>query len=160
RFGLSMHDSRQVRRYALASLILVFMLPSTQFVLAAEGTEAKRAPAESRSAKGSPGLVEERPAGGHHVETPQGFMVPYTAIIPGTEIEFEMVPVPGGEFTMGSPEDEEGRGETDLPATRVKLPPYWIGRYEVTWNEYWKFMELNDDFAKLEALETMINEDG
>src|SRR5690606_33122064 len=87
----------------------------------------------------------------------QGFMVPYTVTLPGTGVQFEMIPVPGGEFEMGSPEDEEGRGETDLPRRKVKLPPFWIAKHEVTWEEYWNYMQLNDDFAKVQAVRTLLN---
>ena len=62
-----------------------------------------------------PGLVKERPASGRFVETDQGFMVPYTATIPGTEVTFEMVPIPGGKFKLGSPPDEEGRKPEEGP---------------------------------------------
>ena len=33
-------------------------------------------------------------------------MVPYIEKIPGTDVTFEMIPVPGGEFLMGSPANE------------------------------------------------------
>lgn len=68
-------------------------------------------------------------------------MKPYTQLIPGTEIEFEMVPIPGGTFVMGSPDDEEGRGDDEGPQHTVKISPFWMGKHEVTWDEYeiWNF---------------------
>jgi formylglycine-generating enzyme required for sulfatase activity len=54
--------------------------------------------------------------------------------IPGTDVRFEMVGVPGGEFVMGV---EGGTaGEDESPAVRVRLSPFLIGRYEVTHDEY------------------------
>lgn len=50
---------------------------------------------------------------------------------------FEMVPVPGGTFTMGSPENEEGRGNDECPHS-VTVSGFSIGKYEVTqadWRE-------------------------
>ena len=34
---------------------------------------------------------------------------------PGTEVKFDLVPIPGGEFVMGSPDDEEGRDRVHRP---------------------------------------------
>ena len=34
-------------------------------------------------------------------------MKPYVETIPGTDLKFEMVPIPGGTFVMGSPASEE-----------------------------------------------------
>lgn len=98
-----------------------------------------------------PGIVKEKPASGPFVETEQGFMVPYTIDIPGSDVSFEMIPVPGGEFVMGSPDDQEGRNDDEGPQRTVSVKPFWMGKYEVTWKEYFKFMELHDAFKAFEA---------
>ena len=54
-----------------------------------------------------PGLVKAKPASGPFVEVDGQYMVPYTATIPGTTVTFEMIPIPGGEFLMGSTPDEK-----------------------------------------------------
>ena len=43
-------------------------------------------------------------------------MKPYTNTIPGTNVNYAMVPIPGGEFMMGSPDSEAGR----KPATKAR----------------------------------------
>jgi formylglycine-generating enzyme required for sulfatase activity len=63
-------------------------------------------------------------------------MKPYTEELLGTDVSFEMVPIPGGEFIMGSPEEEAGRGKDESPQHPVKIAPFWMGKHEVTWNEY------------------------
>lgn len=60
----------------------------------------------------------------------------YTEAIPNTPVSFEMVPIPGGKFTMGSPPDEEDRLEDEGPQHEVKIEPFWMGKYEVRWDEY------------------------
>lgn len=60
----------------------------------------------------------------------------YKCVIPGTQIEFEMVYIPGGEFYMGSPENEFGRQDDERPIHKVKIDPFYIGKTEVTWDEY------------------------
>jgi formylglycine-generating enzyme required for sulfatase activity len=68
-------------------------------------------------------------------------MKPYRQAISGTDIDFGMVPIPGGEFLMGSPKDEEGRKPDEGPQHKVKIDPFWMGTHEVTWDEYdiWSF---------------------
>ena len=63
-------------------------------------------------------------------------IAPYTETIPGTTVTFDMVPVPGGTFTMGSPASEAGRAEDEGPQVKVKVAPFWMGKLEVTWDEY------------------------
>ncbi|MCX7824240.1 MAG: SUMF1/EgtB/PvdO family nonheme iron enzyme [Verrucomicrobiae bacterium] len=77
-------------------------------------------------------------------------MKPYKATIPGTEIQFEMLPIPGGEFLMGSPDNEPGRKPDEGPQVKVKVDPFWMGKCEVTWDEYELFM-LPDEEKKLRA---------
>ena len=57
--------------------------------------------------------------------------LPYRDSIPGTLVSFEMIPVPGGTVTLDTPQG---------PRT-VSVGPFWIGRTEVTWDEYdiWAF---------------------
>jgi formylglycine-generating enzyme required for sulfatase activity len=70
----------------------------------------------------------------------QADMNGYTNFIPGTTVKYSMVPIPGGEFLMGSPAGEKGRREDEGPQHKVKIPPFWMGQFEVTWNEYELFM--------------------
>jgi formylglycine-generating enzyme required for sulfatase activity len=100
----------------------------------------------------SPGLDAEQPTLGRFVPTDRGFMVPYTETIPGTNVTFEMVPVPGGEFLLGSPASEASRNNDEGPQVRVRVAPFWIGKCEVTWAEYQAYMKMYDVFKKLQRL--------
>ena len=66
-------------------------------------------------------------------------MKPYSEPIPGTELQFDMLPIPGGTFTMGSPITEGKRSEDEGPQLEVQIAPFWMGKYEVTWDEYDQF---------------------
>ena len=58
---------------------------------------------------------------------------------PATGMEF--VRVPGGCFDMG---DTFGDGETnELPVHKVCMTPYWIGRHEVTQEQWTRLMDYN-----------------
>jgi formylglycine-generating enzyme required for sulfatase activity len=67
-------------------------------------------------------------------------MTAYTNTIPGTRVSYVMVPIPAGEFLMGSPEGEKARKPDEGPQHKVKIEPFWMGQHEVTWNEYELFM--------------------
>jgi formylglycine-generating enzyme required for sulfatase activity len=75
--------------------------------------------------------------------------VPYKQKVQHTEIAFEMIPVPGGIFVMGSPESEEGRSADEGPQFTVEVEPFWMAKTEVTWLEYKTFMKTYDIFKKL-----------
>jgi formylglycine-generating enzyme required for sulfatase activity len=63
----------------------------------------------------------------------------YVETIPGTDLKFEMLPIPAGTFTMGSPASEEKRGDDEGPQHPVQIAPFWMGKCEVTWEEYDQF---------------------
>jgi formylglycine-generating enzyme required for sulfatase activity len=63
-------------------------------------------------------------------------------------IEKEMVLIPAGTFMMGSPESEEGRrdGETQHEVTLTK--PFYMGKYEVTQEQWEAVMGKNPSDSK------------
>ncbi len=65
----------------------------------------------------------------------------YSQPIPGTEIKFKMMPVKGGSFIMGSAVEEKGRKTDEGPAKKVLISSFWIGAYEVTYDEYDAFFK-------------------
>ena len=68
-------------------------------------------------------------------------MKPYTEVIEHTDAKIEMVPIKGGTFTMGSPDDEPGRSDDEGQPHQVKIDRFWMGKYEITWDAYevWMF---------------------
>jgi formylglycine-generating enzyme required for sulfatase activity/RES domain-containing protein len=50
----------------------------------------------------------------------------------GSEVALEMVPIPAGEFLMGSPEDELERWSHEGPQHRVRLAPFSLARMPIT----------------------------
>ncbi len=64
----------------------------------------------------------------------------YTAKIPQTGIPYRMVAIKGGEFSMGSPESEKGREPSEGPQAEVQVSSFWLGKCEVSWDEFEPFM--------------------
>lgn len=54
----------------------------------------------------------------------------YSAEIPGSDQAIEMIPVPGGTFEMGPINNN---------VHEISVDSFWIGKYEITWNEYNQF---------------------
>jgi formylglycine-generating enzyme required for sulfatase activity len=55
-------------------------------------------------------------------------------------VQIEMMQIPGGMFTMGASETEEGSPGSERPTRRVNVPPFCMGRYAVT-QAQWRFVE-------------------
>jgi formylglycine-generating enzyme required for sulfatase activity len=79
-------------------------------------------------------------------------MKAYTDAIADSDVKFDMVPIPGGTFTLGSPDSEKDRGPDEGPQRKVLIHPFWMGKREVTWDEFDLFAEsaiLKDETEKL-----------
>ena len=60
----------------------------------------------------------------------------YSEKIPGSSVSFDMVAIPGGEISIGSSESEAGRDKNDLAPKKVTVKPFYMGKNEVSWQEY------------------------
>ncbi|MFM6590068.1 MAG: SUMF1/EgtB/PvdO family nonheme iron enzyme [Microcystis panniformis] len=50
----------------------------------------------------------------------------------GNDITLEMVAIPGGTFTMGSPANEKDSYGDERPQHQVTVPPFFLGKYPIT----------------------------
>jgi len=71
----------------------------------------------------------------------------YIQKINGTALEFSMEAIPGGEFLMGS---ASSAAADEKPVHKVKLNPFWMGTYEVTWDLFESF--LYKDYEKTQSI--------
>ncbi|MEM9827273.1 MAG: formylglycine-generating enzyme family protein [Planctomycetota bacterium] len=97
------------------------------------------------------GWSDTKPESGPSVRVGDRWMVPYRQRIPGTDQSFDMVPIPGGTFKIGSPQTELGRKFDEGPQVQVKVSPLWVGRLEVTQGEYQHYEDLYTRFKKSEV---------
>jgi formylglycine-generating enzyme required for sulfatase activity len=58
-------------------------------------------------------------------------------------VKFDMVAIPGGTYLMGSPASERGGSGDEGPQHPVTLAPFWMGKCEVTWDEFDEFLRFN-----------------
>jgi formylglycine-generating enzyme required for sulfatase activity len=97
-----------------------------------KAAEQKLDPTEVPSVKW---MLKARPIEGADAQA-EADMKAYTEEIPGTGVKFGLVPIPSGKFTMGSPKEEKGRKDDEGPQHEVAIDPFWMGKCEVTWEEY------------------------
>ncbi len=69
-------------------------------------------------------------------EKAEADMKSYDTKVPKTGAPYSMVAIKSGEFMIGSPASEAVRSDDEGPQVKVKIKPFWIGKYEVTWDEY------------------------
>jgi formylglycine-generating enzyme required for sulfatase activity len=78
-------------------------------------------------------------------KTPDGdaaSMKPYTEKAPlAGGATYDLLPLAGGEFTIGSPDSEANRKDDEGPQKKIKVEPFWMGKLEITWDIYRPFME-------------------
>ena len=72
-------------------------------------------------------------------------------MIPGSDVSFDMVALPGGTFNMGSPESEPFRKPEEGPLRKVTLSKFWIAKTEVTWDEYLAFFRATGSQGRTEG---------
>jgi formylglycine-generating enzyme required for sulfatase activity/mono/diheme cytochrome c family protein len=72
-------------------------------------------------------------------EKSEAEMKSYDTQVPKTGAPFSMIAIKGGEFLLGSPDKEEGRIDDEGPQVKVQIKPFWMGKHEVTWDEYEPF---------------------
>ena len=63
-----------------------------------------------------------------------------------------LVLIPGGEFFIGSPEDERDRESTEGPVHRVKLRPFLLSKYELTQGQWLRVSGQNPSEYKAGAV--------
>ena len=97
-----------------------------------------------------PGVPPPVPAENATADTPEA-MRAYRETIGGTGVGFELVPIPGGRFLLGSPASEAHRNEDEGPQVEVEIAPFWMARCETSWDEYRPFMLSLDRKAREEG---------
>jgi len=77
-------------------------------------------------------------------ETSDAQFEAYTQKIPGTQVTFDMTPIPEGTFRMGAA--DSGNAD-EQPIHEVKLDAFWMGTHEVTWDAFEMFLDKNYELA-------------
>lgn len=132
----------QTARWSLATILIVVSLSLPESLRGAQDNEANKA--------NTLGISKTQPDSGPFVKlADDAFMVPYSHSVEGTEVSFEMIPIPGGKATIGSPDEQPGRSQDEGPEFTVQVEPFWMAKTELTWAEYKTFLKTYDIFKRL-----------
>ena len=132
----------QTARWSLATILIVVSLSLPESLRGAQDNEANKA--------NTLGISKTQPDSGPFVKlADDAFMVPYSHAVEGTEVSFEMIPIPGGKATIGSPDEQPGRSQDEGPEFTVQVEPFWMAKTELTWAEYKTFLKTYDIFKRL-----------
>ena len=63
----------------------------------------------------------------------------YSQSVPGTSVNFKMMPIPEGKFKMGSPENQKGHRPDESPQKEISISPFWMAALETTHDEFGAF---------------------
>lgn len=69
----------------------------------------------------------------------------YSQELEGTGLSFTLEAIPGGEFIMGNDKSDHA---DEKPAHRVKVDPFYMSTYEVTWDLYEPFIYKDFELAR------------
>lgn len=65
-------------------------------------------------------------------------------------VELEMVAIPSGTFTMGSPKSEKKSSDSERPQHNVTVSPFFMGKYPVTQAQWRAIASRTDLKVKLD----------
>ncbi len=149
-----LHAHPQETQMSIAQTTSISALLLCAAVVAQQGEQEPAEKAAEKSAaqsqvypdppKGQPPVLSVKNAVAKKPEQ----MKAYTDLIPGSEVSFDMLPIPGGQFAYGSPKGEEDRSSDEGPQVEVAIEPFWMGKFEVTWDEYQIFQFKLDQQAR------------
>ncbi|WP_034044574.1 formylglycine-generating enzyme family protein [Wocania ichthyoenteri] len=64
----------------------------------------------------------------------------YSQDLKGEKITIEMIAVKGGAFLMGANTNDTTRKDDEKPSHDVEIDDFWMGKYEITWEQYDAFV--------------------
>lgn len=77
----------------------------------------------------------------------------FTEKVPETSVSFDMIAIPGGDFKMGSKKNEPLRKSDEGPQHPVKVTRFFMGKAEVSWDEYLEFFKATSSQGRREGEE-------
>ena len=76
---------------------------------------------------------------------PAAASVPVSTVIPPSLTEPEMLSIPAGIFTMGSPSNESGHKDNEGPVHEVNVPAFELGKFEVSVEQFQAYVDDSPD---------------
>ena len=78
----------------------------------------------------------------------------YLQAIPSSSFQSKMIAIPAGTFQMGSSDSDKLKEADETPQRQVKVDAFWIGAYEVTYDEFNAFF-LDESISQNTAVDAV-----
>jgi formylglycine-generating enzyme required for sulfatase activity len=75
----------------------------------------------------------------------------YEQSLPGSTLRFSMLPIPAGEFLLGSAATEKRREADEGPQQKIKLSAFWMSAHEVTRDAFDVFFKDENTSANVDV---------
>jgi len=127
--------------------VFCYVLTASLVLLAGHVPAAKKKPAQKPTKKTAKKAKKAKKTSAKPLKNPSAYaknakgMKKYGEMIEHTSIKIDMLPIPAGTFVMGSPKKEKDRKPDEGPQHKVKVEPFWMSKFEITWDAYeiWMF---------------------
>ena len=86
-----------------------------------------------------------------HAQNNKRAFEPFAQNISGSPLTIRLVPIPAGNFVMGSDESEPNRQGDEGPQKKVTLAAFWMSAYEITRDLYDIFLKDESTSINIEA---------
>jgi formylglycine-generating enzyme required for sulfatase activity len=147
-YALSTGAERQLRAVSIsAAVAIVLVAVGEASLVRLPQADPKPDPVELAAVEKIRARIEAREATGPTTGT-------YYITIPNTTVSYGMVPIPAGEFRMGS--SEPAAPDDERPSHMVRLDAFWMQAHEVTWDAYLMFM-FADQAGELDAPDSLVD---
>jgi len=84
----------------------------------------------------------------------------YDETISGSNYKIKMIPIKGGSFQMGSPNNEKGRHGDEGPLHSVTVNDFWMAEIEISWDIYELFLNRTTDHTQTKEGNISLDVDG
>ena len=78
----------------------------------------------------------------------------YLQAIPSSSFQSKMIAIPAGTFMMGSSDVDKLTEADETPQRKVKVDAFWMGAYEVTYDEFNAFF-LDESISQNTAVDAV-----
>jgi len=81
----------------------------------------------------------------------------YKQDLKGEPFTIDMVAIEGGAYKMGVEKGDKSRGDDEKPIHEVVVDDFWMGKYEITWEQYDAFVYGKFDMGQVESISKLTN---
>ena len=139
--NFSSNDAGNIWKYLAIAAFVALAVMAGVYVFQGSAKESGSASAGSKTL---PSIT------GTHVSSNRSFEAEFNGVVEYNGMRLEMVKIEAGTFMMGSPTGETGRENDEKPHHVTLTKDYWLGKYEVT-QEQWQAVMVGNNPSRFKG---------